>query len=132
MSDKNSSTAISSCYCGSGKEFIECCEPYIKGLSKAPTAEALMCSRYSAYATHATEYLWATTAPSERKHYSRAALLEWAKSNHWMKLEIIKSTTDTIEFNAYYLDTALIAQVHHEKSRFILINGEWFYLDGEY
>ena len=40
------------CYCNSQKSFHDCCEPYIQCLKKAPTAEALMRSRYSAYATH--------------------------------------------------------------------------------
>lgn len=39
---------MNGCYCNSQKEFKDCCEPYIKGLEKAPTAEALMRSRYSA------------------------------------------------------------------------------------
>lgn len=43
---------MNGCYCNSQKEFKDCCEPYIKGLEKAPTAEALIRSRYSAYATH--------------------------------------------------------------------------------
>jgi SEC-C motif-containing protein len=32
------------------KEFSQCCEVYINGIKKAPTAEALMRSRYSAFA----------------------------------------------------------------------------------
>jgi len=120
------------CYCGSGNTFSNCCEPYIKGIQKAPTAEALMRSRYSAYAIHAADYLWNTTAVSERKHHTTAAILEWAKSNHWDKLELINSAENTVEFKAYYLDHNLEAQIHHEKSTFIMENGSWFYLDGEY
>lgn len=120
------------CYCGSGNSFANCCEPYIKGLKKAPTAEVLMRSRYSAYAVHAADYLWVTTALAERRHHSKAAILEWAKSNQWIKLEILKSTENTVEFKAYYLDYRLNAQVHHEKSTFIKERENWYYLDGEY
>ncbi|MXN91082.1 hypothetical protein GR160_07550 [Flavobacterium sp. Sd200] len=120
------------CYCGSGKDFSLCCEPYITQKEKAPTAEALMRSRYSAYATHNDGYLWQTTAPKERKYHSRAAILQWAKSNQWLKLEVLSSTETTVEFKAYYLDVRLRSQVHHEKSTFVFEDGSWYYKDGEY
>jgi SEC-C motif-containing protein len=120
------------CYCGAGKDFSQCCEPYITGILKAPSAEALMRSRYSAYAVHNADYLWTTTAQKERKHQSKAAILEWAKSNHWLKLEVLTATKDVVEFKAYYLDSALRAQVHHERSRFIKERGSWYYKEGTY
>ena len=120
------------CYCGSGKNYDGCCELYIKGTLKVPTAEALMRSRYSAYAVHNADYLWQTTAPKERRHHSKAAILQWAKSNQWLKLEVLKATETTVEFKAYYLDNLLRAQVHHEKSTFIKVDGSWYYVDGEY
>ena len=40
------------CPCGSGKEYGECCEPIIKGTALAQSPEALMRSRYTAYAKH--------------------------------------------------------------------------------
>jgi len=92
-----------SCYCGSGKSFESCCSPYINGIQKAPTALALMKSRYSAYATHQADYLLATTHSSERKQYSREDILLWATANKWQKLEIISSTENTVEFKAYFL-----------------------------
>jgi SEC-C motif-containing protein len=124
--------SVSNCYCGLGNTFANCCEPYIKGIKKAPDAETLMRSRYSAYAVHAADYLWATTVPKERKHSSKASILEWAKSNQWIKLEVLKATETTVEFKAYYLDYQIKAQVHHEKSTFIKEGGNWYYLDGEY
>ena len=45
------------CPCGSGRAYTECCEPYITGTAKPPTAEALMRSRYSAYVEHAVDYI---------------------------------------------------------------------------
>ena len=119
------------CYCGSGNLFSGCCEPYIKGTKKAPTAETLMRSRYSAYAVHAADYLWATTAVKERKHLNKADILAWAESNQWIKLEVLNATETAVEFKAYYLDYDLRAQIHHEKSRFIKEGGSWYYLDGE-
>lgn len=53
------------CHCGASKPFEECCEIYINRIQKAPTAEALMRSRYAAYATHNADYLVATTHISQ-------------------------------------------------------------------
>lgn len=123
---------VKNCHCGSGIPFEDCCGPYLSGQMNAPTAEALMRSRYSAYAIHNADYLWETTALKMRKYHSKAAILQWAKANHWVKLEILKTTETTVEFKAYYLDAKLQAQIHYEKSVFILENEKWFYLDGEY
>jgi SEC-C motif-containing protein len=120
------------CYCGSDKNFQNCCEPIIKGIQKALTAEYLMRSRYSAYATHQADYLLETTHISERKYYSKSEILLWATSNHWLQLEILKSTETTVEFKAYFLDNKLQKQIHHELSTFKLENGSWFYVDGQF
>lgn len=118
------------CFCGSNKTFEDCCEPYIKGLLKAPTAEALMRSRYSAYCSQAADYLVATTHVSTRKFHRKTDIMEWSKSNQWLKLEIIDATTHTVEFKAYFLDDRLKANIHHEKSTFANVVGSWFYVDG--
>lgn len=120
------------CYCGSGKTFENCCDLYINGIQKAPSAEALMRSRYSAFATQAADYLIATTHISERKYHSKKDILSWAENNQWLRLEIIKSTENTVEFKAYYLDSNLLAQIHHEYSNFKFENGSWFYVDGKF
>ncbi|WP_035672093.1 YchJ family protein [Flavobacterium sp. 83] len=123
---------VEKCYCGSQKNFQNCCEPIIKGNNKSLTAEALMRSRYSAYATHEVDYLWVTTLVSERKNYSKTEILNWAISNQWQKLEIINATENTVEFKAYFRDSKLQDQIHHELSTFKLENGNWFYVDGEF
>ncbi|NET48064.1 MAG: hypothetical protein F6K09_04910 [Merismopedia sp. SIO2A8] len=41
-----------SCPCGSLRPYSSCCESFLLGTAIAPTAEALMRSRYTAYATH--------------------------------------------------------------------------------
>jgi SEC-C motif-containing protein len=120
------------CHCGSQKTFKECCEPIIKGNQKAATALELMRSRYSAYATLAADYLVATTHISERKHHSKSEILNWATSNQWLQLEIINATENTVEFKAYFLDSKLQKQIHHEFSTFKFENGRWFYVDGEF
>lgn len=120
------------CYCGSAKPFENCCQIYISGKEKAPTAEALMRSRYSAFATGAADYLVTTTHSSTRKFHKKADILDWSQSNQWIKLEVLASTTTTVKFKAYYLDYQLKAQVHYEHSTFIFENGSWFYVDGTY
>ena len=64
-----------SCYCGSAISFEKCCEPILSGKLKATTAEAVMRSRYSAYATHNADYLIATTHSSTRATHSKDEIL---------------------------------------------------------
>jgi SEC-C motif-containing protein len=123
---------MATCYCGASHSFENCCEPYIKGVQKAPTAEALMRSRYSAFATIAADYLVATTHPSKRKFHKKADILAWSKSNQWVKLEVLASTETTVTFKAYYLDGQLQGQIHQEHSTFVFENGNWHYVDGSY
>ncbi|HLO73298.1 MAG TPA: YchJ family metal-binding protein [Flavobacterium sp.] len=123
---------MSYCYCGSSLYFQDCCKPYIKGNTKAPTAEALMRSRYSAYATGEADYLIATTHLSTRKFYKKSDIIAWSKNNQWLKLEILNTAETTVTFKAYFLDEKLKAQVHYEHSTFKFDNGNWFYVDGEY
>lgn len=120
------------CFCGSESTFQDCCQKYILGTEKAPTALALMKSRYSAYASHQVDYLWNTTHVSQRKYYSKADILNWAISNQWQKLEIISFTENTVEFKAYFLDANKMGGVHHEFSTFKQENGSWFYVDGKF
>ncbi|TPD67293.1 YchJ family protein [Flavobacterium microcysteis] len=120
------------CPCGSGLLFAQCCEPFINGTQNPPTAEKLMRSRYSAYAVQAVDYLIATTYSSTRKNHSKSDILEWSKSNQWLKLEVLDATENTVEFKAYFLDSRLKAQMHHEKSFFKKENERWFYVDGEF
>lgn len=123
---------MSSCYCGNSSSFQDCCEPYIIGVANTPTAEKLMRSRYSAFATGAADYLVNTTHISKRRFHNKKDILAWSQANKWLKLEILASTETTVTFKAYYLDENLKAQVHYEHSTFKLENGKWFYVDGTF
>jgi SEC-C motif-containing protein len=123
---------LKKCYCGSSEPFESCCSLYINGTQKAPTALALMKSRYSAYATHHVDYLLETTHVSQRNLYSKSEILLWATANQWQKLEIISATENTVEFKAYFKDENNVNQVHHEFSTFKQENGSWFYVDGTF
>jgi len=120
------------CYCGSLNTFGLCCQKFINFSQNAKSAEDLMRSRYSAYATQAIDYLIATTALSQRQSLSKRDILIWSQSSQWNKLEIIESTTTTVEFKAYYTDLKRVSYIHHEKSTFIIENEKWCYLDGEF
>jgi SEC-C motif-containing protein len=94
----------------------------------APTPEALMRSRYSAYVLGDIEYLLATwhafTAPGEME-------LPPVK---WLGLEIrhVQTTGDAgvVEFVARAREAGR-AQRLHETSRFVRENGRWYYIDGQ-
>ena len=123
---------MSGCYCGNSISFQDCCEPYIKGIKNATTAEVLMRSRYSAFAVGAADYLVNTTHISKRRYHNKRDILAWSQANKWLKLEVLASTETTVTFKAYYLDENLKAQVHYEHSTFKFENNKWFYVDGEY
>lgn len=119
-----------SCYCGAAMAFSNCCAPIIAGHYKATTAEVLMRSRYSAYASHSVDYLMSTLHVSQRKYYTQEAIYDWASSNEWQRLEILKSTPTTVEFKTYFSDSHHKAQIHHEKATFVYENLNWFYVEG--
>ncbi len=123
---------ITNCPCGSGLLYQNCCKPYHLKQEKPPTAEALMRSRYSAFVVHDGDYLVETTHSSKRKGNSKDAYLKSAKNTKWLKLEIVGSTFDTVEFKAYYLNKKFQTEVLHEKSNFRLEAGKWYYVDGEF
>ena len=126
------------CYCCSGDKFEDCCQPFLDGMAKPSTAEALMRSRYCAYVTLNVAYILKTTHHSKRTFHDAQAIKDWAKSSIWQKLEIIstikgtpKDSTGTVEFKASYLDLGLQPKCHHERSNFIKVSGEWFFVDGK-
>jgi SEC-C motif-containing protein len=73
-----------------------------------------------------------TTHSSTQKFHKIEDIIEWSKSNNWIKLEILNSTVTRVKFKAYYIDNKGKAQEHEEHSTFVLENGSWFYVDGEY
>ena len=106
------------CPCCSGKTYEHCCKPFHSGEKYAPTAEALMRSRFCAFAIPDGEYLMKTTLPTKRKFHNKKDLQEWGEINEWTKLEILKSSLNQVEFKAYYNDENGKPQIHHESSLF--------------
>lgn len=97
-----------------------------------PTAEALMRSRFSAYALDKTAYIvstWAGAVQPEKIDFSKEKI-------GWTRLEIIgtkkggvKDSKGVVEFKAFFVQDGE-ENLLHEASRFIKTNGRWLYLDG--
>jgi len=121
---------ITDCPCGSGLLYNNCCQPYHLKAKIAPTAEALMRSRYAAFVVADGGYLFETTHACKRKVNSKDAYLKSARNTKWLKLEIVAAGLDTVEFKAFYLNKEFQTEVLHEKSNFKLENGKWYYVDG--
>lgn len=121
------------CPCCSGKDYKDCCEPFHKMETHAPTAEVLMRSRFSAFAIPNAEYLMETTLPGKRKFHNKADLQEWGEINQWTKLEIVATPAlNIVEFIAFYTDAEGENQVHHEISVFQKMHNRWYYVSGEF
>jgi len=128
---------MSSCPCGSNLPYEQCCGPYIAGERAAPTAEALMRSRYTAYSKQSVEYLGETLHPDYRSDHDVNATRRWAAESSWLGLEIRQvsggkeeDAEGTVEFIATFKDKGVIRR-HHERSRFRRDEGRWYYVDGE-
>ncbi|WP_193554480.1 YchJ family protein [Glaciihabitans arcticus] len=119
------------CPCLSGETFGECCEPFHLGTRAVPTAERLMRSRYSAYATGRADYVistWhPTTVPSD---------LVLDDDTRWYRLDILAKesggpfdTEGSVLFEAFWRrGDERGSQL--EKSRFVREDGRWLYVDG--
>ncbi len=127
---------MSSCACGSGREFSECCEPLLNGSEMAATAEALMRARYTAYVKGYIAFLGDSLHPAHRHDWDEAATRKWAETANWRGLNILATdaggaddTLGIVEFTAEF-DEDGIQKRHHEISRFRKENGRWYYVDG--
>lgn len=124
------------CPCGSGRPFERCCGPLLSGISKAPTPEALMRSRYTAYVKQDLPYLLRTLHPSQRGDYDEQGAARWAREAEWQSLEVVTVTTDpadanrgSVEFKARYRMQGA-DHVHHERAAFRRSGGSWYFYDG--
>lgn len=117
------------CPCGSGQPYAACCGRWHAG-EPAPTAEALMRSRYSAYVLGLADYLLATWHVA-----TRPAALDDAPAR-WLGLEVNRHETTgadsaVVEFVARYRDGGRGHRLH-ETSRFVREGDRWYYVDGEF
>ncbi|GAB3982619.1 YchJ family metal-binding protein [Plantactinospora veratri] len=110
--------------------YEECCGALHRGATVAATAEALMRSRFSAYAVGDADYLLRTWHPE-----TRPVRLALDPALRWTRLDILDTdrgglldSTGTVEFRAHYRRSGRPGELH-ERSRFGRADGEWRYLD---
>jgi SEC-C motif-containing protein len=124
------------CPCGSGRVYGDCCQPYIAGKAKAPTAESLMRSRYTAYVEHEIDYIINTCVHRGKSDIDPKSTRDWSEQSNWLGLTNISAekggladNEGTVEFEALY-ERGDLKETHHEKARFKKENGEWLYEEG--
>src|SRR5262249_17045597 len=81
---------MTTCPCTSGKEFDACCGPILAG-NPAPTAEALMRSRYTAYVKGAVDHILRSTTPRAAKDVDRASTEKWSRESTWLGLDVVST-----------------------------------------
>ena len=122
------------CYCGSGRDFFECCSPFLERHQLPSSPEQLMRSRFSAFCEKNLDYLMATTDPQTRLDFDFDATREWAEAAEFLKLEVLRSTQEgnkgIVEFKAHYRMPNESPTVHHELSKFRKQAGHWYFREG--
>lgn len=124
------------CPCGSGLDYPACCGRWHAG-SDAPTAEALMRARYSAYARRDAAFLSRSSHPMLRAKLDPRSLAR-AFALTWTGLEVVATSaglaadrTGTVSFRAHWRQgdgSGVLA----ENSRFVRgPDGAWLYRDGQ-
>jgi len=136
------------CYCGSNKNFTDCCQPFINKKALPQTPEQLMRSRFSAYAIGNAQYIYDTYASSSQLAQSVEDISDWGDSCTWLALQIHSINQGNVaknevceqfvEFSAFYITDNILYELR-ENSRFILEQDQnnknaektWCYIDGD-
>ena len=143
------STKPAACPCG-GPAFTACCGRFLCGDARAPSAELLMRSRYSAYTLRDEAYLRATWHPDT---VPAGPIVDPDERLQWLGLEVKSALRlrqrkanlpaapdcDRVEFVARY---KIAGRAHrlHEVSRFVRERdgagdagtARWLYVDGSF
>ncbi|MBB5204239.1 SEC-C motif-containing protein [Inhella inkyongensis] len=131
MSDLNGA-----CPCGHPQSYAACCGRYHRtftetGTLSAPTAEALMRSRYSAFVRDQLSYLLATWHPRTRPD----RLSPNEPGLRWLGLEVHRHTQlDATHAEVHFVARSKLGGRAHrlvETSRFERVDGVWLYVDGD-
>ena len=126
---------MTDCPCGTNEPFEACCGRYIDGETPAPTALALMRSRYSAFALGRGAYLSATLSSNQRADFNIKEFEATAANTKWQGLDIRatseggeKDENGTVEFVARYREGGQ-SIAHHEMAMFGREDGNWVFAD---
>ncbi|MGR9088579.1 MAG: YchJ family protein [Gammaproteobacteria bacterium] len=120
------------CLCGSGIDYGQCCGLCHSGVKLPASAEALMRSRFTAYAMRNADYLRATWDAGKCPE-----VIDFSKEKaEWLRLDIVdvkkggpNDSKGLVEFKAYFVQDG-DEYALHELSRFVKTDGRWYYLDG--
>jgi SEC-C motif-containing protein len=125
------------CPCTSGLVFEKCCAPFLSGQRLPETAQALMRSRFTAYAEVRVDYLVQTTAKEKKQEINVAELRQYCENIRCISLKIQKTEsggkndeTGTVLFHAS-LQMNKRRVLHRELSQFVREDGWWVYVSGE-
>ena len=129
---KNDDSKSQKCPCDSGKNYSLCCKSYIEKIMDAPTAEALMRSRYTAFALQNESYLYYSWHPD-----TCPKTIHLNKNTKWLGLNIIKTVAGNADDDEGQVEFVARNKINgkasrlHENSRFKRINNRWTYFDGK-
>lgn len=117
--------------------YSACCAPYIEAGRAAPSPEALMRSRYTAFALHRIDYLFETLAPEARHDFDRKAVTHWATQSQWLGIDILSTEEGRpgdargfVEFVAAFVIDGE-RRAHRERSMFRFDDEDqrWYYVE---
>lgn len=124
---------MSTCPCGSGLAYSDCCKPYHLG-RPAPTPESLMRSRYSAFVFHNLDYVEATSTEEAAATFARSTMEASLPDTKWLGLDISEvtetETEATVRFSFRYSYKGR-DQMQVEIARFVRADGIWLYDSSE-
>ena len=124
------------CPCGSGQELDMCCGPIIANDS-APTAEALMRSRYTAFTIGDMDYLEKTNTDRIADEFNRVDIETSLPDTEWLGLEVHgtqqgqeEDATGIVKFSVRYRIKGRSFN-QFETAGFIREGGKWRYDKGD-
>jgi len=130
-------TTVVSCPCGKGDSLESCCGPYLEGKKHPETAEALMRSRYTAFATGNVDYILDTHDPDRISDVDRKGTEQWARGSEWLGFELVSSEhggpdddAGVVEFVARYKVKG-VTIAHRERAVFRKHDARWVFVDGQ-
>lgn len=111
--------------------YENCCGRWLDTSTPAPHAQALMQSRYTAFVLERADYLLATWHSNHRPPG-----IQFEAGVKWLGLKVRShrltgASTAEVEFVARQRPAIGAAVRLHERSRFMLEEGRWLYLDGD-
>jgi SEC-C motif-containing protein len=122
------------CPCGQPIPLAACCGVLHMGQT-APTAEALMRSRYSAYVLGLVDYVVRTTVVVQQDELDVDGIREWSTQSQWLGLTVLEAQAAGhsdqhawVTFEARWSDADGV-HVHRERSAFVQTQGQWFFID---